>query len=727
MYRIALLGRIKLDRAKLFNLFVGAKDTLFENKNGNMCCYFFEGDLKYSIVNFSNYTTFVKNDCLKGSKSKFNVAFDKYDLILNVVNAKYLQKELYFSLQLMEQVNVPVLILISNLNNSEYNLMDLEKISNVMSCKVLPFDFSLAHFFKLRNVIIDNILNSKIITRSFSYFDFDFFSLIKKVLKSFNFDLILSDGMLLRLLENNLLFKKFLLDRNVNYFLINKIFINIIGEQLDVYIARCRHNYLSCLFKVACGKKNISSTSVFLDKIFLNRFLGLPLFFLIIYMMFIFSINVGSFIKDFFDFFGQAFLVDGSREFLTYFYMPSWLITLVSDGFLAGLNMVLSFSPILMCMFLFLSFLEYSGYIPRAAFVIDKLMRIIGLPGRAFVPMIIGFGCNVPAILSTRNFDNKGEKILTIIMTPFISCNARLAIYTVFVSIFYGNGGGNVIFFLYLIGIFIAIFTGLIIKNFFLKEESKLIIEFPAYKIPSMFVLLKFSIYSLNNFISKTGKMIIPISVFISLCTVLNKNFDVFESTVVSKKVIFLFKPLGIKEDNCQAVLALCSGIIAKEVIIGTLDALYRSELIKDIKDNDCTSNLFFVNKLIGEASYKISFLKTLFNHYNSLINSNYMDKDVSKIMYKKFGGPIEAFAYLLFVLLYFPCLPVIAVISKELSKLWAVFSIVWCTFVSYSVSMIFYQVMTINEHFNFSIMCLSIIFIFFIFLYIFFYKFFKI
>lgn len=727
MYRIALLGRVKLDRTKVFNLFINAKNALFENKNGNMCGYFLEGDLKYFIVNFASYASVFKNDCFKGSKSKFNSTLNKYNLILNVVNAKYLQKELYLSLQLMEQVNVPVLILISNLNNSEYNLMDLEKISNIMSCKVLPFDFSLDHFFKLRNVIIDNILNLKFIKRSFSYFDFDFFSLARRVLKTFSFNLILSDGMLLRLLENNFLFKKFLLDRNINYFLINKVFINIIGEQIDVYIARCRHNYLSCLFKVACGKKNVSSVSVFLDKFFLNRFLGLPLFFLIIYIMFIFSINVGSFIKDFFDFFGQAFLVDGSREFLTYFYMPSWFVTIVSDGFFAGLNMVLSFSPILMCMFLFLSFLEYSGYIPRAAFVIDKLMRIIGLPGRAFVPMIIGFGCNVPAILSTRNFDNKGEKILTIIMTPFISCNARLAIYTVFVSIFYGNGGGNVIFFLYLIGIFIAIFTGLIIKNFFLKEESKLIIEFPVYKIPSLSVLLKFSIYSLNNFISKTGKMIIPISVFISLCTVLNKNFDVFESSNIGKNVVFLFKPLGLKEDNCQAILALGSGIIAKEVIIGTLDALYRSELIKNAKGDDCTSNLFFLNKLKNELSFDASFFKILLNHYNSLINSNYMDKDVSKIMYKKFGGPVEAFAYLLFVLLYFPCLPVIAVISKELSKAWAVFSIVWCTVVSYSVSMIFYQIMTINDHFMFSIVCLSIIFVLFIFFYIFFYKFFKI
>ena len=183
------------------------------------------------------------------------------------------------------------------------------------------------------------------------------------------------------------------------------------------------------------------------------------------YLMFLFTINVGGAFIDFFDGVAGALFVDGFGELISAAGGPDWVRVLLADGAGAGLQVVATFIPIITALYLFLSVLEDSGYMARAAFVMDRSMRAIGLPGKAFVPLIVGFGCNVPAIMATRTLENERERKLTILMNPFMSCGARLPVYALFAAAFFPTSGQNVVFALYLTGIAVAILTGLMMKN----------------------------------------------------------------------------------------------------------------------------------------------------------------------------------------------------------------------------------------------------------------------
>lgn len=705
MNNIIIIGNNN-NKKSIYNVL--KKNDILDDNN---CFYNLENKL-FNIIIFPKLNLFVNNKLLD---SNINIS-----LIINYITLENFKKDLYLTCQLREKYNIPILLVFDKVKN---NLsFDFNILCNILKCDLFFFDCNNNNIYAFKKKI-DIILSKKMnVIYNLDYYDDVFNSIIYKFSNSLNIksnsNVIYSE--ILNSLEGDCFSIDFLKKYGINFFFMKKVFFCVVGEQLDVYIAKLRYKYVNNILRLSKNHCSNSYLSNVLDKIFLNRIFGLPIFFFIIYLMFIFSINVGGIFKDFIDFFCQALFIEGSRELLYSYNISNIVISIISDGLLAGLSIVLSFIPVLMFMFLFLAFLENSGYIPRATFLIDKLMRLIGLPGKSFVPMIIGFGCNVPAILSTRTFSNKSERILTIIMTPFISCNARLAIYTVFVSVFYGNNGGNVIFLLYLMGVLVAVLTGLVIKNFFFNDESKLIIEFFNYKMPSFGILFKYSLINLKKFILKSGKIIIPISIFISIFSCLEKNSNFLYVETFCKKAVVLFKPIGLQDDNWPALVGLASGIIAKEVIIGTLDALYRSELRYLNKNDDDISNLFLFKKIFGDIHFNISSIYKAFENYSNFISNNYIDKDVSKIMYKKFGGPTEAFAYLLFVLLYFPCLPVIVVIYKELNIYWAYFSIFWCTFISYSVSLIFYQTINFFNNFFYSFICLLLVFVLFFILFYF-------
>ncbi len=200
---------------------------------------------------------------------------------------------------------------------------------------------------------------------------------------------------------------------------------------LDMAIADVRYSFVSrvaasCITRDNEVKQTITDK---IDKIVLHRWLGVPIFLAVMYLMFIFSINVGSAFIDFFDILFGAVFIDGFGELLLSFGTPEWLKTILADGIGGGIQCVSTFIPVIFCLFLALSFLEDSGYMARAAFVMDRLMRALGLPGKAFVPLIVGFGCGVPAIMATRTMEQKQDRITTVLMAPFMSCGARLPVY----------------------------------------------------------------------------------------------------------------------------------------------------------------------------------------------------------------------------------------------------------------------------------------------------------
>ena len=257
-----------------------------------------------------------------------------------------------------------------------------------------------------------------------------------------------------------------------------------------------------------------------IDAIVLNRWLGIPIFLLMMYLMFMIAINLGAVFIDFFDIFLGALLVDGVGTWLGDLGAPAWLSTIIADGVGGGIQLVGTFIPVIGCLYLCLSILEDSGYMSRAAFVVDRLMSRIGLPGNSFVPLIVGFGCNVPAVMASRSLTREQDRLLTISMAPFMSCGARLTVYALFTAAFFPENGSLIVFSLYLFGIAVAVFTGwLFRKTLFAGQASPSFQEMPAYHLPVLRNTLITTWHRLHGFIRRAGSTIVKVVV---LLTVIN-------------------------------------------------------------------------------------------------------------------------------------------------------------------------------------------------------------
>ncbi len=293
------------------------------------------------------------------------------------------------------------------------------------------------------------------------------------------------------------------------------------------------------------------------------------------YLMF-FAINIGGALQPIFDKGSSAIFIDGIQWLGIRFGLPDWLTVFLAQGIGGGVNTVLPLVPQIGLMYLFLSLLEDSGYMARAAFVMDRLMQALGLPGKSFVPLIVGFGCNVPSIMGARTLDAQRERLITIMMAPFMSC-VRLAIFAVFAGAFFGQGGALVIFSLYLLGIVVAILTGLLLKHTLMRgEASPFVMELPLYHVPHLKSLLLQTWSRLRGFVVRAGKVIILVSLVIgglNSITLDGKPVqgDIGHSALasVSQRLTPLLAPLGVQPDNWQATVGLVTGAMAKEVVVG--------------------------------------------------------------------------------------------------------------------------------------------------------------
>jgi ferrous iron transport protein B len=446
-----------------------------------------------------------------------------------------------------------------------------------------------------------------------------------------------------------------------------------------------------------------------LDKIILHRWFALPMFFAMMYLMFWFAIHVGGVFQDFFDISTQTLFVDGVSGVLQYMHAPNLLIVLLAYGVGQGINTTLTFIPVIAAMFFFLSLLETSGYMARAAFVVDKIMRLLGLPGKSFIPMIVGFGCNVPAVLATRTLDTQRDKLLTLMMTPFMSCSARLAIYAVFVAAFFPNNGQNVVFSLYLIGIVMAVLTGFLMRHTFLKgAASPFILELPAYHRPSLKRLLKDTSYRLRYFVTRAGKVIIPVCMVLGMLNsfTIEGSVSLGQPHMQSLLSWFgqwltpLFAPMGITQDNWPATVGLLTGALAKEVVIGTLNSLYsQAGHLNDLH----AAPFDFIGGLQAALWSIPQHLSELWATFWHPLTLNAVDSSASHLVYgemvRRFDGPAGAYAYLLFILLYIPCISTMAAIRQESSQSLMWLSIVWSFVLAWSVAVFFYQATQFMQH----------------------------
>lgn len=487
-------------------------------------------------------------------------------------------------------------------------------------------------------------------------------------------------------------------------------------EALDFLLADARFDAATVLAKkVVHEQGKISRTfSDKLDRWVLGNWTGLPIFLLMMYLLFLFSINLGGAFIDFFDQSVQTIAVDGSRYLLSSIATPEWLITLLADGLGGGLQVVATFIPIIAALYLFLTVLEESGYMARAAFVMDQFMRKLGLSGKAFVPLIIGFGCNVPAIMATRTLDSQRERITTVLMAPFMSCGARLAVYALFAAAFFQGGGQNMVFLLYLTGIGFAILTAYILRKTLLRGGTDhFVMEMPTYQIPGLQNVLLNTWNKLKGFLLGAGQIIILVVMMINVANSIgtdgsfgNQNTEKSVLSAAAKTVTPVFHPMGITQENWPATVGILSGLLAKEVVVGTLDTLYSQ--MDGSSSNPAAST--YTYSLWGGLQAAVATipvnLTDALNHLGDpldLGSVNERPEDVSNTTFTAmnhyFDGRIGAFAYLLFILMYFPCVASTGAMYREVGARWALLGVAWSTGLAYGAAILFYQLATIVRH----------------------------
>jgi len=500
----------------------------------------------------------------------------------------------------------------------------------------------------------------------------------------------------------------------------------VLGEDIDIAVADSRYGYAHRLVNdIATRPREVALTqSDKIDQIVLNRWLGIPIFLSVMYLLFMFAINVGGAFIDFFDILFGTIFVDGLGHVLSAIGLPDLVTVVLAGGMGGGIQTVATFIPVIACLFLFMAFLEDSGYMARAAFVMDRFMRFVGLPGKSFVPMLVGFGCNVPAIMATRTLESRRDRILTILMNPFMSCGARLPVYALFAAAFFPRAGQNIVFLLYLIGMGMAIVTGLIMKHTLLKgEAAPFVMELPTYHVPTLKGVLLRTWERLKAFILRAGKVIIVMVMVLSLLNSIgtdgsigNEDSDNSILSAMSQSITPVFAPMGVSQDNWPATVGIFTGVFAKEAVVGTLDSLYgalgNDAAIAAGEEVAAEDFDFFGN--IGAAFATIP--ANLADLGGTLLDPlGLAVGDVSDLetaaeeqavtyttfgqMALRFDGRVAAFAYLLFVLMYFPCVAAMGAVYRETNAGWTAFVGFWTTGLAYWSAVMFYQVMTFSAH----------------------------
>jgi ferrous iron transport protein B len=708
MTHIMLVGNPNCGKTTLFNALTGENQRVgnwpgvtVEKKTG----FFFIGSQHINITDLPGVYSLVSSQSGVGQDEQVAahaVACSDVDIMINVIDACHLERHLYLTSQLLE-LGKPLILAINMVDIAEQRgiTIDVSALSRQLGCPVVVLQ---AHrkigLTDLHQAILSMPSAAAPLALSLSRSTLQVLAEIEERLLQSNKKPRLVAYIARRVLEGDtLLADQHLLDGMQSI------------VDMDVLMADARYQAVHQVV-VSVQKKRSDASEHFtakLDRLVLHRFWALPIFFAMMYLMFLFAINVGGAFQDFFDISTDTIFVKGAAYLLRQLHLPNGLIALFANGVGKGINTTLTFIPVIASMFFFLSLLESSGYMARAAFVVDKAMRALGLPGKAFVPMIVGFGCNVPAIMAARTLDSEQDRLLTILMSPFMSCSARLAIYAVFVAAFFPHGGQNIVFSLYLMGIIMAVLTGFLLRKTMLRgNASPLILELPSYHKPSLRRLLKETSLRLRYFIWRAGKLIIPICVILGGLNALTIHGGVSMGDASSESVLSfigqwltpIFSPMGLHQDNWPATVGLLSGMLAKEVVVGSLNTLYAQ--MGHLAQSTTTVFDFWgsLQTAVWSIPHNLAELGSAWvNPIVASAPSSTVSQSVYGVMCQHFDGKVGAYAYLLFILLYIPCVSTMAVIKQEASGKLMWFSIIWSLVVAYAAAVLFYQLATIGAH----------------------------
>lgn len=584
MITAALLGNPNVGKTTLFNLLTGSNQYVgnwagvtVEKKEG-----FIENSIKlvdlpgiYAMDTFSNEEKVSKNFLIK----------ENPDVIINIIDASNLNRNLYLTTQLLK-FNIPIVLVLNMIDTAENKgiKINYEVLSQKLKVTVIPIVAS-------KGKGIDKIKD------------------------------ILTNGDFLRApTDNDFHFQ----DERETYSFIADILKDVITVTPSDM------------------KKSLSDT---IDKFVLNKFIAYPIFLGIMYLIFQFTFSwVGTPLANLL----HSLIADKLIPVIAIILSGTspWFSSLIINGIIGGVGSVIVFLPVILSLFLGISFLEDSGYMARSAFIMDRVMRRMGLSGKAFIPLIVGFGCSVPAIMSARTLESEKDRKLTALLVPLMSCNARLPVYALFASVFFVGSETIVVFSLYSIGIILAFLIGLLFKNtIFKKDEEPFIIELPQYILPDFKNLLKHTWDKAKGFLKKAGTIIFSVSVFIWLLSnfSINGMCNINSSflAAIGNFIAPIFSPLGF--GTWQNSVSLLAGLMAKEVVVGTMGVIYGANL-------------------------KISLLQQF--------------------------SPASAYAFLVFVLLYTPCASVIATMKKEYGGKMAAFSVSYQLVLAWTTSFIVYNIL---------------------------------
>ena len=454
-----------------------------------------------------------------------------------------------------------------------------------------------------------------------------------------------------------------------------------------------------------------------LDRWILHPAAGLPIFLLVLYALLVSSFNAGAIFQDFFEDSSKALFVHGLGHVLLAAGLPDWSVQALAGGLGGGVSIVLSFVPPIAFTFLFLAALEDSGYLARAAFTMDRFFRRLGLPGTAMVPMVIGFGCNVPAIMATRTVEDPRARVITALMQPFMSCSARLAVYLAFAAVFFRGYGGQVVFALYLTGILAALVTAWLLRRGPLRGADRpLALELPPYRWPGLRSVVLHAWQRLRVFVLRVGKVIAVLGAVLLLLPGIGwvdgglRGTDIDHSLLAqgSRALTVVFAPMGIGEEQWPAVAGLVAGAMVKEVVIGVMNGIYQRQESADLMAayREPAIGAELRAAVLTIPAHGREFLKNLTdplgfaNIGDTAASAAAAGADHATLRGLAAGFTnLSAFAYLLFVLLYLPCASTFAALRRELGSRWAWFSMVYSLALAWLLAGSVYQLGTFDRH----------------------------
>ncbi len=668
---LAFTGNPNSGKSTLFNALTGAKQQIgnwpgvtVERVEGR----YDYNNIKYNIVDLPGIYSLSPNS-EDERVSRDYILSNRADLVVNIIDASNLSRNLFLTAQLIE-MRVPVVVVLNMMDLAVSNGLeiDIDHLSAHLKCPVIGVSaVKQGDIVKLKQFLHEQCKQPAVSSVTLKYPN-EIEDLVKQwqqKLSEKSVELgIDSRWLALRLVEEDswamdLVGKEALIEQEEIETGLESI-KKILAETPDMIIADYVYGAVNGVCREVVNRiKEVKPIGDRIDAFVMHPFFGVPVFFAVMMIVFLVTIQVGNIFVGWFDTAAGFVFVDGLRSLLDVAGAPPIISFIIADGIGAGIQMVISFIPFVFFMFLMLSLLEDSGYMARAAFVMDKFMGKLGLPGKAFVPMIVGFGCSVPAILATRTLDNRRDRMITIFMVPMMSCGAKLPVYALFAAAFFHSRSGPVVFSLYLTGVIVAVLSGLLVKlTLYHGEPSHLIMELPKYHFPRAKHILLHTWARVKDFIKRAGQVIIIAVFILSILSSFSFSSGFRQDNVagsilasLGKILTPVFTPMGITPENWPATVGLFTGLFAKESVAGTLNAIY-SQL-----DSGNPS------AAVGLRSLKSRF------------------------------SPAAAYAYLLFILLYMPCVAAVGTAMKEINVRFGLLQALYLTLVAWILSTLFYQI----------------------------------